>query len=378
MTMTTRGRKRAPKFHIIQMDDGRWRLDITSVDPDGARRRRRLRFDTERAAISARARARERCEDGLTPFEEERETVTVRDVLALYHGEHIPDVRPNSQARAKEHRTELEKVLGDAEAERLSYEELLRYRRQRKDDYKRRTERALSDVTVKKELSHLRAGLRFAKVNKKIRFHVFEELTRDTRSNLFPSENEGAGQLIEDAVFEAIVSHLVPMYRPAVRFMRESGMRKGEVCGLRWSDVKADRVVLSDRPGNKTGGRAVPLTAEMKALFPPRRLDASALVFATAEGGSLYHGLGQGWDEARRKAGYPTLRLHDIRHTVATELDELGDRRALEVSLGMSGATVERYVKHHDFKRTSALFARRHESRHKPGTTPIDNAASKK
>jgi hypothetical protein len=28
-----------------------------------------------------------------------------------------------------------------------------------------------------------------------------------------------------------------------------------------------------------------------------------------------YHRLGQAW-EARERAGYPTIRLHDIRHTV--------------------------------------------------------------
>jgi integrase len=105
----------------------------------------------------------------------------------------------------------------------------------------------------------------------------------------------------------------------------------------------------------------------MKALLPPRRLDGSALVFEAAAGGSTYHAVGQNWDEARRKAGYPTVRLHDIRHTVATELDALGDRTAMKSALGMSDPTVARYAEHRRFDRSVALFDK-YESRHKFGT----------
>jgi integrase len=132
--------------------------------------------------------------------------------------------------------------------------------------------------------------------------------------------------MIEDEAFEAIVANLSPIYRPVVRLLRLSGMRKGEMCGPRWADIQRDRIALPDRPGFKTGRRYVPLTAAMRALPTPQRIDGSALVFEAEGGGSLYQGLGQAWDEARRKVGHPTLRLHDIRHTVATELDRLGDR----------------------------------------------------
>jgi integrase len=246
------------------------------------------------------------------------------------------------------------------EVERLDFTALLDYRRERIAAYKRRTKRTLSDVTAKKEFSHLRACFRYAKVNDKIRFHVFEKLTRDMRSNLFPSEEKGAGQIIEDDAFEAIVGGLLLPYRVIARFLRASGMRKGEACSLCWSDVRRDRIELRI---SKTGPRTVPLSDTMRALLPPRKLDAAALVFEAPEGGSAYHGLGQAWDEARRKAGYPTLRLHDLRHSLACELDEFGDRTAMKAALGMSDATVTRYAEHRRFDRAVALFAK-NESRH--------------
>jgi integrase len=360
---------------VTLLPDGRAVLEIYARDAAGIRRRSRFRFPSERAAQKAEVSALKRAENGLSPFAgPEAAPSLVKDALSQYHSAHVPDTRPNSQKRMKDHRRELEAVLGDIEVERLTYDALLRYRRERREDYKRRTKRTLSDVTVKKELSHLRASFRYAKINDKIQFHVFEKLSRDMRSNLFPSEERGAGQVIEDDAFEAIVAVLLPAYRPAVRFLRASGMRKGEVCGLRWADVRRDRIALTDEPGNKTGAREIPLTDEMRALFPPRKLDASALVFEAPEGGSAYHGLGQAWDEARRKAKHPTLRLHDLRHTVATELDEYGDRTAMKAALGMSDATVGRYAEHRRFDRAAALFAK-NETRHKRVTTASQSVA---
>lgn len=134
-------------------------------------------------------------------------------------------------------------------------------------------------------------------------------------------------------------------------------------------NVRKDRITLPDLPGFKMGARDIPLTDEIRALLPPRRIDGAALVFEEPEGGSAYHGLGQGWDEARRKAGHPTLRLHDLRHTVATELDAFGDRTAFKASLGMSDSTAARYSEYRKFDRSVSLFQRAEETRHKRGTT---------
>jgi integrase len=352
-------------------------LDVRWTE-NGVRRRSRTKFASVAAAAKMEMQVRQRVEAGLAPFPEpERAAATVRDVLAAYHELHVPNIRPRSQEVFGNYRRELEGLLGDVEAEKLTYDALLRYRQQRRQDYRRRTKRTLSDVTIKKAFSHLRSALRFAKVNGRIESHVFEKLTKDLRANLLPPEREedSKGQMIEDEAFEAIAAHLLPIYRPVVRLLRLTGMRKGEVCGLRWSDIQRDRIALPDRPGFKTGRRSVPLTAAMRALLPPRKIDGSALVFEAEGGGSLYQGLGQAWDEARDRAGFPTFRLHDIRHTVATELDQLGDRRALELSLGMKGATVNRYIRHRDFERQSALFDR-HQIGHSLGTATIASAVS--
>ncbi len=100
-------------------------------------------------------------------------------------------------------------------------------------------------------------------------------------------------------------------------------------------------------------------------------------MFEAPEGGSACHGLGQARDEAHRKAGHPTLRLHDIQYTVATELDEFGDRTAMKAALGISDAAVARYAKHRRFDRAAALSAR-NESRHEHVMAPAQESADER
>jgi integrase len=358
--------KQAPRFKIQGQPDGTYLLIVRWSDRTGHRIRTRHEYGTETAAAKAQAIAQQRIEGGLTPFAMlEAAPMTVREALAEYHTQHVGDTAPRSQQRMAEHRRELEALLGDVEVEALTFADLLEYRRARRADYKSRTKRTLSDVTVKKELSHLRAAFRFVKVCDRVRFHVFEKLTRDARADLFPPEGKSAGQVIEAEALDAILATLHPVYAVIVRFLRATGARKGEACGLIWSDVRRDRIVLRDEWGNKTGTREIPLVESTRALLPPRNIDGSALVFEAPEGGSAYHGLGQAWDEARRAAGHPTLRLHDLRHTVATELDEYGDRTGMKAALGMSDATVSRYAEHKRFDRSVALFARAEANRQK-------------
>lgn len=353
------GRKHQPESRIVPEAGGRFCLEIRWTS-ERRRERTRKGFDSEKAAIKAQTVALRRVEDGLPPFPEVRVAFTVAEACRWYLAEGVTEARTRSVERMKEHETRLVAVLGDREAESVRYEDLLAYKKDRKAEHRRRTERGLSDVTVKKELSFLRAAFRFAKVTEKLDVHVFERLTREARGVLFPEERSSAGQVIEDAVLEAIVARLDPAYARIVGFMRLSGMRKGEACGLVWADVKRDAIYLADRDGNKTGARRVPLTPAMAALLPPRRLDATALVFEAPGGGSAYHGLGQAWGEARGKA---RVRLHDLRHSRATELDELGDRPAMKAALGMSDQMIDRvYARHRIDDRADALFARAERS----------------
>jgi integrase len=126
-----------------------------------------------------------------------------------------------------------------------------------------------------------------------------------------------------------------------------TGMRRGELLGLKWEDVDLQRRVLSVKRTLSRGTRGaytfgVPKTAHgrrsialpqsaVEALQKHRirqlesRLKAGAayqdqdLVFADALGGPLHPStLAYQFKKLQRQAGVPPIRIHDLRHTSAT------------------------------------------------------------
>ena len=167
-----------------------------------------------------------------------------------------------------------------------------------------------------------------------------------------------------------IRKHMPIWYRPLVVFLEETGLRWGEATGLRWAHVdlegqhlKVKEVLSEDRgtlfrkaaPKSAAGFRTVPLTPPaveavetMAARFKPvdtvspigdgRDLHPDELVFRGPLGGALTrHNFRRSWIPAIQAAGLAREvtnpetgrvewwpRVHDLRHTFATRLKDLG------------------------------------------------------
>ena len=167
-----------------------------------------------------------------------------------------------------------------------------------------------------------------------------------------------------------IREHMPVWYRPLVVFLEETGLRWGEATGLRWAHVdleahhlKVKEVLSEDKgrlfrkaaPKSAAGFRTVPLTPEavdavetMAARFKPvdtispigdgRDLHAEELVFRGPLGAALSrHNFRRSWIPAIQAAGLARKvrneetgrdewwpRVHDLRHTFATRLKDLG------------------------------------------------------
>jgi integrase len=125
-----------------------------------------------------------------------------------------------------------------------------------------------------------------------------------------------------------------------------TGMRRGEVAGLRWSDVALEagrvsprrpRVVVNyevhvSEPKTAKGRRSLALDpatvaalrqhrarqAEERLAVGPRWRD-SGLVFTWPDGRPLHPERFSKWfEQLARAAGLPRIRLHDVRHSYAT------------------------------------------------------------
>jgi integrase len=101
-----------------------------------------------------------------------------------------------------------------------------------------------------------------------------------------------------------------------IRLLTLTGARKGEIEGLRWSEVAFDRTCLR-LADSKTGARTIPLgAAALACLQDLPRSKTSPFVFP-AEGDAKRHYVGtpKVWEKVRAAAGLPDVRLHDLRRS---------------------------------------------------------------
>jgi len=102
----------------------------------------------------------------------------------------------------------------------------------------------------------------------------------------------------------------------AVTLLLPTGSRASEVAGLQWQDVRGNRLKLRD---SKTGPRTVWLGDDARAVLDalPRSRNIP-WVFWDSERRTPLLKLSNYWPSIRARAGLFNIRLHDLRHTFAS------------------------------------------------------------
>ena len=101
-----------------------------------------------------------------------------------------------------------------------------------------------------------------------------------------------------------------------VRLLLLTGCRKGEIVQLRWSEVHDDMLALAD---SKTGPRKVPLGDRARAILDRQPRGGSPFVFPSPRDPARPRGPDLSlWHRVRREADIEDVRLHDLRHTMAS------------------------------------------------------------
>ena len=103
------------------------------------------------------------------------------------------------------------------------------------------------------------------------------------------------------------------------------GPRRGELLRLEWQDVDIGRREFTLRQTKNGESRTVPMTPEVYRVFTElwqeRRLDTQC-VFLYKD--KPIRDVKTAFEKACRRAGISNLRLHDLRHTAATNLRRAG------------------------------------------------------
>jgi len=172
-------------------------------------------------------------------------------------------------------------------------------------------------------------------------------------------------RVLTHAEIGKLLDACLPRYRPFIATALYSGMRLSELLGLTWADVdlaaglirvrhqlsraRVDRPARRVRLKTQAGVRDIPLLPQLGALLKRHKLASpfsgeGDYVFATSLGTPLgYRNVERrGLTRAARKAGLASegqaaLRIHDLRHTLASHLI---------VDLGLDVAQVSRILGH--------------------------------
>ena len=115
----------------------------------------------------------------------------------------------------------------------------------------------------------------------------------------------------------------MPSAVAAFRLLLLTGCRMSEIRDLRWECVKTDCIELRD---TKTGGRAVPLGPEARAVLDaiPRE-EGNPWVITGRRRGTHLADLQRPWQRIRKRAGLDDVRIHDLRHSFASRALALGE-----------------------------------------------------
>ena len=153
--------------------------------------------------------------------------------------------------------------------------------------------------------------------------------------NLVPREREDnrRHRRVSADEEERLLDNAPEDLRPMIVVALDSGMRRGEMLALRWSDVDARPGWIRVRGETAKSGRTrwVPIsTARFQAVLDYLRLDPrgqkkhhEVLVFSNEAGEPLSYQR-KVWIRLLRQTGINSLRWHDLRHEYASRLVEHG------------------------------------------------------
>lgn len=166
-------------------------------------------------------------------------------------------------------------------------------------------------------------------------------------------------------------------YRAAISFDLLSGLRRGELLGLRWSDVDFENEtvtivqtssyvpgvgIYTDTPKNKTSARPLKLSRsaffvlrqvqewqeEQRALCGDRWKDKDGRIFTNDEGAPIHPDALSSWfGDFTRWNGFTEIHVHSLRHSYASLL----------IAEGTPLVVVSRRLGHAQVSTTANIYA---------------------
>ena len=175
-------------------------------------------------------------------------------------------------------------------------------------------------------------------------------------------EQEWAGPKPTDEIIEKVFEKLDPLILPVFIVIRETGARRGEVLALEHWQVDRDSRVITFAKRTQNGKTTVaPFTQKaLDAIDSVPHLPGCSYVFYNPETKTRWSDLRRPWLNARKEAGFPWLRVRDLRPAFGIVASELGaPMHYIQSALGHgSVAVAEKYYAKYDPKSAARQLLR--------------------
>ena len=203
------------------------------------------------------------------------------------------------------------------------------------ENYKRQRREEVSPATVNRELSGLRNMY-----NRAIDWGMAEK--NAVKGVKFFREDEGRVRFLEKEEIKRLYDACPAYLKPVVALAVSTGMRRGEILGLKWPDVDFRRRIITILGTRGQKRREVPIGLGIsRLLLKQKKHPDSPYIFCRQDGrriGSFRKAFGR----ALGKAGIKDFTFHDLRHTFASHL----------VMRGVDLRTVQEIMGHSSFRTT--------------------------
>ena len=213
------------------------------------------------------------------------------------------------------------------------------------DIYKqRRLEEGVKLGTIKRELHVIRHLFNQAKRWKKF----FGE--NPVSQSGMPEVHDQKERVLTLEEESRLLDVIPERFKDLIRIALNTGMRLGEILGLKWEWINLDDgvIYLPQTHTKSKRTRKIPINPLVRRLLLENKLKSGGDGFVFSRGSyySLLGKLRRAFKEACKKADIQELRFHDLRHTVGTRLGEEGiPIQTISKLLGHTSTRMtERYV----------------------------------
>ena len=163
-------------------------------------------------------------------------------------------------------------------------------------------------------------------------------------------EPKGRTRWLRPEEIPRLLAELSPIRRDMTLFSLATGLRQGNVKGLKWSQIDLGRKIVVIEGDEMKAGRdhALPLPDVAVEVLKRQIGRHDKFVFANDDGEPIKSGNHGTWREACKRAGIEDFRQHDLRHTWATTLVQAGVPDGVLQALGAweTPKMVKRYAHH--------------------------------